>query len=161
MQKKKKKDTTTPNTQMDLIISVSFQILTLSFYFIRVSTPHNLPGVLLDLEGSPLRTLGFLLVKDGHHCAHLQAVKDAGTCLSPVQHPGGNDRSSSSPRGTTGGLLGTTIEAAAEPGCTHLQCIATRKPYRITDLYAVVSRWWMDPRPLKKITYRRHHSYPT
>lgn len=107
-------------------------ILTLSFYFVRVSTPHYLPHVLLYQEGSPLRPLGFLLVKNSHHRPHLQAVEDAGTGLCPVQHPGGCDRTSS-PRSTAGSFLCTAIEAATEPGCTHPHCIAMRKACRNLD----------------------------
>lgn len=93
-------------------------ILTLAFYFLRVSVPHYLSRVLPDLERSPLRSLGFLLVEKSHHCAKLQAVEDAGTCLCPVQHPGSYH--------WTGGLLSTAVEAATELGCAHLHCIATR-----------------------------------
>lgn len=99
-------------------------ILTLALDFVRVATPDYLPRVLLDLERSPLWTLGFLLVEHGHHRAHLQAVEDAGAGLRPVQHPGGHDWTGGpSATGTTGrtsaGLLSAAIEAAAEPGSTH------------------------------------------
>lgn len=104
-------------------------ILTLSFHLVGVSAPHYLPHVLLYLECSPLRPLGFLLVEDCHHRPHLQAVEDAGTGLCPVQHPGGCDRTSS-PCSSSSGLLCPAIEAAAEPGCTHLHCIAMRKTCR-------------------------------
>lgn len=96
----------------------SWLILTISFSFVRVSAPHYLPGVLPDLEGSPLGPLGLLLVEDRQDHAHLQGVEDAGPGPSPVQHPGGHDRS------TAGDLLCTAIEAAAEPGSTHLQCMS-------------------------------------
>lgn len=104
-------------------------LLTFSFYFVGVSTPDYLPCVLLYLEGSPLRPLRLLLVEYCHDSPHLQAVKDAGTSLSPVQHPGGCDWTSSTP-GATRGLLGKAIEAAAESGCTHLQCIVAGKACR-------------------------------
>lgn len=104
-------------------------LLTFSFYFVGVSTPHYLPRVLLYLEGSSLRPLRLLLVEYCHDSPHLQAVKDAGTSLSPVQHPGGCDWSSGTP-GATRGLLGKAIEAATESGRTHLQCIVAGKACR-------------------------------
>lgn len=134
------------------------RILTLSFDLVRVSAPHYLPCVLPDLERSPLGPLGLLLVEDGHHRAHLQAVEDAGTCLCPVQHPGGHDRTSSPccTNSTTGcgggrGLLCTAIEAATKPGCTHLHCIATRKPHRITNLL-----WFLQDDACPLISYCVH-----
>lgn len=114
--------------------SPSKSILTLSFYFLRVSSPHYLPHVLLYLEGSPLGPLGLLLVEEGHHCPHLEAVEDARAGLRPVQRPGCCGRTRR-PRGTAGGPLGTAVVAAAEPGCTHLHCIATRTPRRITGVW--------------------------
>lgn len=104
-------------------------LLTFSFYFVGVSTPHYLARVLLYLEGSPLRPLRLLLVEYCHDSPHLQAVKDAGTSLSPVQHPGGCDWTSGTP-GAARGLLGKAVEAAAESGRTHLQCIVAGRACR-------------------------------